>query len=104
MPTGCWGREGSSSSPGSAGSGARCAGRSAASPNRSSPFDPQLGQLDAGLFFISYQADPQSFTALQNRLGSGDALNEYIKHVSSAVFAVPGGTRSGSSVDAGLFS
>ena len=67
-------------------------------------FDPQLGQLDAALFFISYQADPQSFTALQNRLGSGDALNEYIKHVSSAVFAVPGGTRPGSSVAAGLFS
>jgi len=67
-------------------------------------FDPQLGQLDAGLFFISYQADPQSFIALQNRLGSRDALNEYIKHVSSAVFAVPGGTRPGSPVASGLFS
>ncbi len=33
-------------------------------------FDPELGQLDAGLFFISYQNDPQSFVALQNRLGS----------------------------------
>jgi len=67
-------------------------------------FDAELGQLDAGLFFISYQSDPQSFIALQDRLGSTDALNEYIKHVSSAVFAVPGGTRPGSSVAAGLLS
>jgi deferrochelatase/peroxidase EfeB len=66
-------------------------------------FDPELGQLDAGLFFISYQSDPQSFIALQDRLGSSDALNEYIKHVSSGVFAVPGGTRPGSAVAAGLF-
>ena len=67
-------------------------------------FDAELGQLDAGLFFISYQHDPQSFITLQNRLGSTDALNEYIKHVSGAVFAVPGGTRPGRSVAAGLFS
>jgi len=66
-------------------------------------FDPELGQLDAGLFFISYQHDPQTFIALQNRLGSADALNEYIKHVGSAVFAVPGGTRPGTPVAAGLF-
>ena len=66
-------------------------------------FDPELGQLDAGLFFISYQNDPQSFITLQDRLGSSDALNEYIKHVGSAVFAVPGGTRPGGTVAAGLF-
>jgi len=66
-------------------------------------FDPELGQLDAGLFFISFQRDPRAFIALQNRLGAHDALNEYIKHVGSAVFAVPGGTRPGEAVGAGLF-
>ena len=35
------------------------------------------------------------FVAIQRRLGSSDALNEYIKHVGSAVFAVPPGARRG---------
>jgi deferrochelatase/peroxidase EfeB len=56
-------------------------------------FDDELGQLDAGLFFISYQRDPAEFVALQRRLGANDALNEYIKHTSSALFAVPSGVR-----------
>jgi deferrochelatase/peroxidase EfeB len=55
-------------------------------------FDAQLGQLDAGLFFLAYMRDPaRQFVPLQERLGSGDKLNEYIKHVSSAVFAIPPG-------------
>ncbi|MGG7381581.1 Dyp-type peroxidase, partial [Escherichia coli] len=53
-------------------------------------FDPELGQLDAGLFFIAFQNDPDHFVAIQRRLGATDKLNEYIKHTSSAVFAVPG--------------
>jgi len=56
-------------------------------------FDDELGQLDAGLFFVSYQRDPAQFVALQRRLGANDALNEYIKHTSSALFAVPPGVR-----------
>jgi deferrochelatase/peroxidase EfeB len=56
--------------------------------------DERLGELEAGLFFICFQRDPQrQFVAIQRRLGSNDALNEYIKHVSSAVFAVPPGAR-----------
>lgn len=66
-------------------------------------FDPELGQLDAGLFFIAYMNDPATFITVQNQLGSQDSLNEYIKHVSSAVFAVPAGTRRGGSLAAGLF-
>ncbi|MEN0014987.1 MAG: iron uptake transporter deferrochelatase/peroxidase subunit [Solirubrobacteraceae bacterium] len=62
-----------------------------------------LGQLDAGLFFIAYQRDPKQFETLQRRLGSIDALNEYIKHVGSAVFAVPPGVPRGSYVGAALF-
>jgi deferrochelatase/peroxidase EfeB len=54
--------------------------------------DSDTGLLDAGLFFIAYQADPRKqFVRLQNQLGHHDALNEYIRHTSSAVFAVPGG-------------
>jgi deferrochelatase/peroxidase EfeB len=56
-------------------------------------FDPELGQLDAGLFFIAFQRDAhKQFAAIQTRLGT-DALNEYIKHVSSGLFAVPPGVR-----------
>jgi deferrochelatase/peroxidase EfeB len=58
--------------------------------------DESLGELEAGLFFICFQRDPRrQFVPIQRRLGSGDALNEYVKHVGSAVFAVPPGTRQG---------
>ncbi len=57
--------------------------------------DQSLGELDAGLFFICFQRDPErQFVAIQRRLGETDALNEYIKHVGSAIFAVPPGARS----------
>ncbi|MFD7553311.1 iron uptake transporter deferrochelatase/peroxidase subunit [Streptomyces sp. NPDC059533] len=53
-----------------------------------------LGRLDAGLFFIAYQRDVRKgFIPLQRRLSKNDALNEYIQHVSSAIFAVPPGVR-----------
>jgi len=58
--------------------------------------DESLGELEAGLFFICFQRNPErQFVAIQRRLGSSDALNEYIKHVGSAVFAVPPGARPG---------
>ena len=51
--------------------------------------DPATGELDAGLFFICYQRDPRKqFIPLQRKLGAEDALNEYIKHVASGMFAV----------------
>jgi deferrochelatase/peroxidase EfeB len=53
--------------------------------------DESLGELEAGLFFISFQRNPEQFVAIQRRLGFLDALNEYIKHVGSALFAVPPG-------------
>jgi len=49
------------------------------------------GLLDAGLFFVSFQRDPQQFVQLQRRLGSYDALNEYIRHTGSGVWACPTG-------------
>lgn len=52
-----------------------------------------LGQLSAGLFFISYQRDPAQFVRIQRNLAGqlNDAMNEYIVHVGSGVFACPPG-------------
>ncbi|MBB5081932.1 iron uptake transporter deferrochelatase/peroxidase subunit [Nonomuraea endophytica] len=53
-----------------------------------------LGRLDAGLFFIAYQRDPRrQFVPVQMSLAKNDPLNEYIKHVSSGMFACPPGVR-----------
>jgi deferrochelatase/peroxidase EfeB len=51
-----------------------------------------LGRLDAGLFFISYQRDPhKQFVPVQTSLARKDVMNEYIRHVSSGLFACPPG-------------
>ncbi|MGI9825089.1 iron uptake transporter deferrochelatase/peroxidase subunit [Agromyces sp. Marseille-Q5079] len=63
----------------------------------------ELGRLDAGLFFISFQSTPEHFTTVQRSLAA-DGLNEYLKHVGSALFAVPGGIRPGEHVGQALFS
>jgi deferrochelatase/peroxidase EfeB len=66
--------------------------------------DPATGELDAGLFFIAFQRDlERGFVAIQNRLAQTDALNEYIVHTGSAVFAVPPGTALGGFVGEDLF-
>jgi deferrochelatase/peroxidase EfeB len=62
----------------------------------------ELGRLDAGLFFIAFQRSPEQFIAIQRRLAH-DAMNEYIKHVGSAIFAVPPGARAGGSIGDALF-
>ncbi|WP_310739464.1 iron uptake transporter deferrochelatase/peroxidase subunit [Microbispora sp. H10830] len=55
-----------------------------------------LGRLDAGLFFMAYQRDPRKqFVPIQRMLSQKDALNEYIKHVSSGLFACPPGVTDG---------
>jgi hypothetical protein len=64
--------------------------------------DAELGQLDAGLFFLAYVRDPAAFVALQRRLGAADKLNEYIKHVGSGHWAIPPGARRGGWVGAAL--
>jgi deferrochelatase/peroxidase EfeB len=66
--------------------------------------DQSVGELEAGLFFIAFQRDPEKqFVVLQRKLGVHDALDEYIKHVGSAVFAVPGGAEAGGFVGESLF-
>ncbi|MEU5942647.1 iron uptake transporter deferrochelatase/peroxidase subunit [Micromonospora sp. NPDC047548] len=53
-----------------------------------------LGRLDAGLFFMAYQRDPRKqFVPIQTQLARNDAMNEYLRHVSSALFACPPGVR-----------
>ena len=62
----------------------------------------ELGRLDAGLFFLSFQRSPQQFIDVQRSLAA-DRLNEYLKHVGSAIFAVPGGIAEGEFVGQALF-
>lgn len=56
--------------------------------------DAELIELsDTGMIFTCFQQDPEtSFIPVQQRLAEGDRLNEWITHVGSAVFHVPGGT------------
>jgi deferrochelatase/peroxidase EfeB len=64
----------------------------------------RYGELDAGLFFICFQRDPQrQFVAIQRALGAHDALNEYVVHTGSALFAVPPGAPVGGWVGQPLF-
>jgi deferrochelatase/peroxidase EfeB len=66
--------------------------------------DTRTSELNAGLFFICYQKDPRAqFVVLQSRLAGDDALNEYIQHQGSAVFAVPPGVRQGGYIGQELF-
>jgi deferrochelatase/peroxidase EfeB len=54
------------------------------------------GHLNAGLFFISFQKNPdQQLIPMLKVMSEQDKLNEYTKHVGSAMFACPGGTKPG---------
>ncbi len=64
----------------------------------------EVGMLDAGLLFISYQKDPAAFETLQTRLGASDLLNEYISHIGSGVFFVPPAPQEGGYIGQALFS
>src|SRR5580698_2531984 len=64
--------------------------------------DPQAGTLLGGLFFIAFMKNPVQFVRLQQSLAS-DALNEYIHHTGSAVFACPPGLRPGHDWGRSLF-
>jgi len=63
-----------------------------------------LGRLNAGLFFICFQRDPrEQFVPVQLSLARNDAMNEYVRHVGSGIFAVPPGARADRPIGAGLF-
>jgi deferrochelatase/peroxidase EfeB len=64
--------------------------------------DPQAGTLLGGLFFIAFMKNPAQFVRLQQSLAA-DALNEYIQHTGSGVFACPPGLKLGQHWDDQLF-
>lgn len=65
-----------------------------------------LGQLQTGLFFIAFVRDPRTnFYPILDRMTKSDALQEYLKHEASALFAIPPGVKEGDTmVAASLFS
>jgi deferrochelatase/peroxidase EfeB len=70
----------------------------------SEPSEAGSGEIDAGLFFISFQRDPlRQFVPIQRRLSESDALNRHILHTGSAVFACPPGVKPGGFLGEGLF-
>lgn len=58
---------------------------------------------DAGLLFVSFQADPQVFVDAQEQMAASDRLSEFIVAEGSAVFAVPPGAPEGGFIGEGLF-
>ncbi|HET7416063.1 MAG TPA: iron uptake transporter deferrochelatase/peroxidase subunit [Solirubrobacterales bacterium] len=70
----------------------------------SEPTEPGSGQIEAGLFFICFQRDPQrQFIPMQQRLAASDALNHHTIHTASAIFACPPGVKPGGFIGEGLF-
>ncbi|MDH5148808.1 iron uptake transporter deferrochelatase/peroxidase subunit [Brevibacterium casei] len=62
------------------------------------------GNLDAGLFFIAFVADPAGdYVPMQNRLAKEDALSEYLLHTGSGLFAIPPGVNEGGWIGQTLF-
>lgn len=58
--------------------------------------DPRTGNVNAGLLFISYQRNPdEQLLPMLKLMQSKDALNEYVSHIASGLFACPGGLREG---------
>ena len=63
-----------------------------------------IGHLDAGLFFIGFVRDPRTkFIPVQLAMVRHDALMEYIRFTSSAIFAAPPGLARGEYVGQGIF-
>jgi deferrochelatase/peroxidase EfeB len=66
--------------------------------------EPGTDELDAGLFFISFQRNPVTqFIPLQARLAASDALNRHTLATSSSIFACPPGPREGGFIGDALF-
>lgn len=67
---------------------------------------PPTGAVsDAGLLFVSFQADiDRQFVPLQRRLDELDLLNEWTTPIGSAVFALPPGCAEGGFIGEGILS
>ncbi|MTB72642.1 iron uptake transporter deferrochelatase/peroxidase subunit [Arsenicicoccus cauae] len=63
-----------------------------------------LGRMDAGLFFIAYVRNPaRQYIPMQTRMAKQDALQEYLQHRGSALFAIPPGAKEGEHIGQALF-
>jgi deferrochelatase/peroxidase EfeB len=66
--------------------------------------DNRTGFLDAGLFFVSFQKDPEKqFIDIQRKLGLQDGLMEYLQHTGGGLFAVLPGVGKGDYLGSALF-
>lgn len=72
--------------------------------NYQNGFD-SVGHIDAGLMFVAFQQSvAENFTPVLQALGRSDALNEYISHIGTGIYAVPPGVSSSGFIGDGLFS
>jgi deferrochelatase/peroxidase EfeB len=61
-------------------------------------------EYDAGLFFVGYQADPRTgFIKIFQSMAKLDALNQFVTHVGSGLFACPPGASKGQYIGQKLF-
>ena len=61
-------------------------------------------EYDAGLLFICYGRDPRTgFTKMFEPMAKLDALNQYVTHTGSGLFACPGGAQPGGFIGQALF-
>ena len=62
-------------------------------------------EYDAGLFFVAYQADPRTgFIKIFDKMAKLDALNQFVTHTGSGIFACPPGAGEGQYIGQALFS
>jgi len=61
-------------------------------------------EYDAGLLFVAYQRDPRTgFVKIFDRMAKLDALNQFVTHTGSGLFACPPGVREGEFIGQALF-
>jgi deferrochelatase/peroxidase EfeB len=61
-------------------------------------------EYDAGLFFAAYQDDPRTgFTKIFDNMSKLDALNQFVTHTGSGIFACPPGASEGQFIGQHLF-
>jgi deferrochelatase/peroxidase EfeB len=62
-------------------------------------------EYDAGLLFVAYQRDPRTgFIRIFDKMAKLDALNQFVTHVGSGIFACPPGARQGEFIGHNLIS
>jgi deferrochelatase/peroxidase EfeB len=72
----------------------------------SEPWPPwhQGVMFDAGLHFLAYQRDPRTgFIPIYEKMSQLDALNQFVTHTGSCLFACPPGVRVGGYIGDALF-